>query len=47
MKPVLIIQAAPPGKAIEVGFFSSREGAATAELKFLPDRKAVMPDETG
>ncbi len=34
-KPVLIIQAAPPGKAIEVGFFSSREADATVELKFL------------
>src|SRR5689334_19070976 len=34
-KPVLIIDAAPPGKAIEVGFFFSREPQATVEAKFL------------
>ena len=34
-KPVLIIDAAPPGKAIEFGFFFSREPQATAMPKFL------------
>jgi hypothetical protein len=40
-KPVLIIQAAPPGKAIEVGFFSSREADVTLELKFLQTGKPL------
>jgi hypothetical protein len=34
-KPVLIIDAAPPGKAIEFGFFFTREVKATVEPKFL------------
>ena len=34
-KPVLIIEAAPPGKAIEFAFFFSREAEATVEPKFL------------
>jgi hypothetical protein len=34
-KPVLIVEAARPGKAIEFAFFFSREAEATVEAKFL------------
>src|SRR5262249_35439214 len=39
-KPVLIIDAASPGKAIEFGFFFTREPEATVEAKF---RQIGMP----
>lgn len=45
-KPVLIIQAAPPGKAIEVGFFSSREADATLELSLQLDGLIPEPRQT-
>jgi hypothetical protein len=34
-KPLIIFGAAPPGKAVEIGFFYSREAAATLEPKLL------------
>jgi hypothetical protein len=34
-KPLIIFGAAPPGKAIEIGFFYSREAPATLEPKLL------------
>ena len=34
-KPVLPVEAAPPGKAIEFGFFFSREADVSAKPKFL------------
>ncbi len=34
-KPLLILESASPGKAVEVGFFFSREPKATLEPKFL------------
>ena len=46
-KPVLFIQAAPPGKSIEVGFFSSREAYATVELKFLQIGKPLCRTTLG
>lgn len=34
-KPLVVFEAAPPGKAVEVGFFYSRETADTLENKFF------------
>ncbi len=34
-KPMLFVDAAPPGKAVEFGFFFSREPQVTAEPKFI------------
>ena len=45
-KPVLIIDAAPPGKAIEVAFFFSREAEATVEQKFLRIGQAVGTNQS-
>ena len=41
-KPILIFEAAPPGMAIEVGFFFAREHEATLEPKFLVMGKPIF-----
>jgi hypothetical protein len=41
-KPILIFEAAPPRKAVQCGFFFSREGASTLESKFLEIGKPIF-----
>jgi hypothetical protein len=41
-KPLLLLESARPGKAVEIGFFLSREAKATLEPKFLAIGKPLF-----